>query len=39
MEPAVSTAIGKLLKTQRAYQMFNVSMAVLTAGSILLLFA
>lgn len=33
------TAIGKLLKTQRAYQMFNVSMAVLTAGSILLLFA
>jgi threonine/homoserine/homoserine lactone efflux protein len=32
------TAIGKLLKTQHAFQMFNVSMALLTVASIFLLF-
>ena len=32
------TAIGKLLKTKRAFQIFNVAMALLTAASVVLLF-
>lgn len=35
---AFGTAIGKLLKTERAFRIFNIFMGLLTAGSVILLF-